>query len=292
MNRARHIRVAFALALVAGFGAPSVAAAGPHGGGHHGGSSHGGGHHGGGHYSGGYHGGSRASRGPVARPRVQDHRGVVSPSGHRHYTHHGYASWPGYYRPSYWPYYYGYRPYYGYYGYYGHYDQSGASYDDGAPGTVEATTAPSPPRSRFAVTVHLGRLERDDDAQADVAGVALRWRSRVLEGELELGRRAFASVDRIERTLGATLYANLGDRDAIHPYLLAGAGLLESDRVFGAVGAGLALPVASRLTLTGDVRAASIGSRAHHDDIQAGADRVREDRARTMEGRLSLVVDF
>jgi hypothetical protein len=284
------------LALAAGVGAPAVATAGPHGGGHHGGSHggshHGGSHHGGGHYSGGYHGGSRASRGTVARPRVQDHRGVVSPSGHRPYVHHGYASWPGYHRYSYWPYYYGYWPYYGY-GYYGYYDRYGASYYDGAPGTVEtATAAPPPPRSRLAVAAHLGQLERDDDAQADVAGIALRWRSQVLEGELELGRRSFTAADRVERTLGATLYANLGDRDAIHPYLLAGAGLLASDRVFGAVGAGLALPVASRLTLTGDVRAASIGRRDHHDAVKVGEDRVSEDRARTVEGRLSLVVDF
>lgn len=271
MNRASQVRVVLAIALAACIGAPVVAAAGPHGGRHHGGhrASHGTVSHG------------RATRGHAQRPRVRDHRGSVRPHGHRPYLHHGHVYWPSFYRYGYWP-------YYGYHGRYGYYDSYYAPSYDGPPGTAEAAPAPTPRlRSRVGLAVHFGQLERDDGAIAGLTGLSLRWRGRVFEGEVELGRRTYAVSDLVERSLGATLYANLGDRDAFHPYLLAGAGVLDSDHMFGAVGAGLALPVASRLTLTGDVRAASIGSRDHHDDWKA-----RDERARTAEGRLTLIVDF
>lgn len=58
--------------------------------------------------------------------------------------------------------------------------------------------------SRIAFAAHRGQLERDDDATAGIAGLSLRWRNP----------------------------------DAFHPYVLAGAGFLDSDRMFGAVGCG------------------------------------------------------
>lgn len=266
-----HGRMLPAIALAAFVGVPSSATAGPHGGGHHGG-----GHHGGARASHGSVHHNRATRGQVSRPRVRDHRGAVRPHGSVPYVHHGQTYWP-YYRYGYWPYY-GY-PYYGYY------DRIYAPYVYGAPGTAEVV--PPRPRARVGLAVHVGQLERDDDAVAGIAGISLRWRGPRLEGELELGRRVYADSDRRERSLAGNLYLNLGDIDAFHPYVLGGIGLLDSDRVFGAVGAGLALPVASRLTLAGDVRAASIGDRSHHDDRVA-----RDQRASTVEGRLSLIVDF
>lgn len=71
-------------------------------------------------------------------------------------------------------------------------------------------------------------------------------------------------------------------------HALASVGVLDSDRVFGALGAGLALPFAPRLTLAGYVRAASIGDTEHHDEGET----VMDTRDRTLEGRLTLVVDF
>ena len=262
MSRAHRLSMLLLVALAAVAGSPVNALAGPHGGGHHHGGHHGSISH------------SRTMRGHTARARVRDHRGPARPYGHRpNYDRHVY--WPYSYRYGYWPYY-GYD-YVGYYPYYG------------PPGNAELVAPPSPsprPRSRVALAVHVGQLERDDDIAAGIAGLALRWRGRVLEGELELGRRVYTDSDFVERSLAATLYANLGDIDALHPYLLAGAGVLDADRVFGAVGAGLALPFASRLTLAADVRAASIGEADHHDNT------VRDTPDRTLEGRLTLVVDF
>ncbi len=284
MSRATHVRMLLAIALAAFVGGPSLAAAGPHGGGHHGG-----GHHGGSHYGGGGHRPShgsvspgRASRGYAPRAPVRDHR-PTSLGGHRPYGHHGYTYGPYSYGRGYWPYYGYYGTYDGYYQPYGYQPYAGAS-----PG-IAAPVAPPPPRPRahLGLAAHLGQFERDDGVTAGMAGVSLRWRGRVLEGEIELGRRVYAGGDLVERSVGATLYANLGDPDGFHPYVLAGAGLLDTERVFGTLGAGLALPVAPRLTLAGDVRAASIGDRNGHDDAK-----LRHDMARSLEGRLSVVVDF
>lgn len=161
-------------------------------------------------------------------------------------------------------------------------------YYAGPPGAAEVVAPAAVPsrRSRAALAVHLGQLERDDDLAAGIAGLALRWRGRALEGEIELGRRVYADSELVERSLAATVYGNLGDIDAVHPYLLGSVGVLDSDRAFGALGAGLAVPFASRFTLAGDVRAASIGDTDHHDKT------VRDARDRTLEGRLTLVVDF
>jgi len=254
--RTSHLRrfLAVALAIVLG-GAPAVATAGPRG------------------------GQRPAARGHHSRPRVQDHRRSVRPPAprpHRH-VHRGY--WPSSYR-YYWPYYYGsYWPYYGTY-----YDRGYAP-----PGYAEAVPAAPPPRprTRLAVAAHAGQLEYDGGADAAQAGLALRLRGRILEGEVEVARRVHADRDRVERSLAATLYANLGDIDAFHLYLLVGGGLLEDERVFGAAGGGLALPVSSNLTLSGDLRAASIRDRDRHDDWK-----MQDPDDRTVEGRLSLIVDF
>jgi hypothetical protein len=211
-----------------------------------------------------------------ARPRVQDHRGAVRPPS---WHHHGHV---------YWPYYYGYWPYYGYYDYYGGYYQPYPYYYE-SPGATRVVRPPPRPQARVAIAGHVGQLEREDGATAAMAGLALRVRGRMLEGEIELGRRVYdEDLDLAERTLAGNVYLNLGNIEAVRPYLVAGAGLIESDRVFGAIGAGLALPVAPRLTVAGDLRATSIGARDRRDDRI-----LRDDlRDRTVEGRIGLVVDL
>jgi hypothetical protein len=210
--------------------------------------------------------------GRTTRPRVRDHRGatVRPPRAPRHPHYHYY--WP-YHHHWYWPYYYGeyYAPYY-----------------YGPPATAEVIAPPPPPRPRsvLAVGVHVGQLDGEHSGDANIAGLSLRWRGAMLEGEVELGRRVYQDADVRERSLAATLYLNLGRRDAFHPYLLGGVGALEDDRVFGALGAGLAVPVASRLTLAGDLRVGSIAPREMTDA------RIDEDAERTFEGRLGLVLDF
>jgi hypothetical protein len=272
MSRFHRASMILAVGVAAAVSVPEVSSAGPRGTRHR--------------------GGPRAAPGVVhppraaptraPRPRVRDHRGVVRPPGQRPGDHrHGY--WPHYYRYGYWPYFGYYWPYYGYYPYDGYY----APYGYGPPATAEVIAPPPARRGpRVGVAAHAGRLERDDDLTAGFAGLSVRWRGRFLEGEVELGRREYDDSELVERSVAATLYANLGDIDATHPYLLAGAGLLDSERMFGAVGAGLAVPVASQLTLAGDVRAASIGPRDHRD-IKG-----RNDIDRTVEGRLTLIVDF
>jgi hypothetical protein len=219
-------------------------------------------------------GGARPGR--TTRPRVRDHRGTTvrpPPRGDRPYWRHRHY----YYRP-YWGF--GYWPYYGYHdGYYATYY--------GSPAYTEAVAPPAPrPQPRVAVGVHVGRLDGDRSADVGIAGLSLRWRGAMFEGEVELGRRSYDDTGLEERSLAATLYLNLGNRDAFHPYLLGGVGALEGDRVFGAIGAGLALPVASRLTLAGDLRAGSVSPRELEDH------RIDEDAERTFEGRLGLILDF
>lgn len=208
------------------------------------------------------------------RPRVRDHRGTTvrpPPRGDRPYVwrHRHYHSWPYYWGFGYWP----------YHGYHATYY--------GPPAFAEAV-APAPPRPRpvVALGLHLGQLEGDRTGNAGTAGLSVRWRGAMLEGELELGRRALHDSDVSERSLAASLYLNLGHRDRFHPYLVGGVGALDGDRVFGALGAGLAVPVASRLTLAGDLRVGSVAPREMTDA------RVEAEAENTFEGRIGLLVDF
>lgn len=279
MRRIGGTRALFAMVVLMAV-EPAPAVAGPHGGFRGGGGSHGARSH-----ATVRHGGSVVG-GHASRPPVRDHRASAPGSGARPYVgHHVYVgTWPyhgGYGYHGYWP--------YGGYGYYrGAYDGDYRAPYGGPPGTVALDPAPAAPRrSQLAVAAHLGQLERDDGVAAGTAGVSLRWRGRMLEAEVELGRRVYADGDRAERSLAATLYANLGRIELLHPYLLAGAGVLDSERMFGAVGAGLALPLASRLEVAGDLRATSIAARMSHD-LELG----QQARTGSFEGRLSLIVGF
>lgn len=208
------------------------------------------------------------------RPRVRDHRGTTvrpPPRGDRPYVwrHRHYHYWPYYWGFGYWP----------YHGYHATYY--------GPPAYAEAV-APARPRPRpvVALGLHLGQLEGDRTGNAGTAGLSVRWRGAMLEGELELGRRALHDSDVSARSLAASLYLNLGHRDRFHPYLVGGVGALGGDRVFGALGAGLAVPVASRLTLAGDLRVGSVAPREMTDA------RVEAEAENTFEGRIGLLVDF
>jgi hypothetical protein len=221
-------------------------------------------------------GGARPGR--TTRPRVRDHRGTTvrpPPRGDRPYVrrHRHYHYWPYYWGFGYWP-------------YYGYHDGYYATYY-GPPAYAEAV-APAPPRPRpvVALGLHLGQLEGDRSGNAGTAGLSVRWRGAFLEGELELGRRALHDSDVSERSLAANLYVNLGNRDRFHPYLVGGVGALEGDRVFGALGAGLAVPVASRLTLAGDLRLGSVAPREMTDA------RIDAEAEQTFEGRIGLLLDF
>ncbi len=214
----------------------------------------------------GRHRGQRGSQG--SRVRTRDHRASAPrPQGGR----------PHYRRPHYHyyaPYYYG-----GYYPY-GTYWVDG--YYSGPPAAAQVIVAPRPrPRTVVAMAVHLGQIAQEDESVANVAGLAVRLRGAIFEGELEIGRRSYLKSDVEERSVAATLYANLGYRDSLHAYVLGGVGMLEGDRGFGQIGIGLALPIASRLTLGGDVRASS---------ISAGDERIEDVEA--VEGRVGLVLDF
>jgi len=224
-----------------------------------------------------------------ARPQIRDHRtyraprptygrGVYYPRGYR-YTYAPYPYWPRYW------FYYGYGPRYAYWPMYpdGYYASPAAAY--AVPPTSEVVTLQPPPlRPRFGLSAHLGQLQREDGEIAGFAALGVRWRGPVVEAELEVGRRVYSDEDVRERSLAATLYVNLGRRDALHPYVLGGAGLLGRDRMFGAIGGGIAVPVGTRFTIAGDLRAAAVRAR---DEMQA-----ETLDTSTLEGRLSAIVDF
>lgn len=64
--------------------------------------------------------------------------------------------------------------------------------------------------SSSVVGVHLGLRATGENDTADVAGLSLRWRARLVEIEAEVGRCRIAAAGVIQRSLAGTLYLNLG----------------------------------------------------------------------------------
>ena len=184
--------------------------------------------------------------------------------------------------PAYYPRYRYYRPYYNYTyyypvpSYYGYYGYSEPSYYPVAPApAVAPAMAPSvvaaaPPRElpKFGIGLFAGGVSVENVSESSDVGVLGRFRltsGLLIEGEL--GKTSYESNLRVDRRFGASLVYEIGARNRLAPYVLAGLGAQQAEvggeftttQNFGELGVGLRLALTSNIHLLFDVRA---GSRA------------------------------
>lgn len=170
----------------------------------------------------------------------------------------------------YYPRYRYYRPYTHYYGstyipsYYG------SSYYPVAPQpapAVAAVAAPQPALPKLGLGLFAGGVSVEGMNESSDYGVLGRLRlgngGLLLEGEL--GKTSYEGDLRIDRRLGASLIYEIGARNRLAPYVLAGFGVQEADvastytttQGFGEIGVGLRYAISPQFHLTADVRAGS-----------------------------------
>ena len=182
-------------------------------------------------------------------------------------------------RYSYYPRYRYARPYYhyNYYypvpSYYGYYEQS---YYPVAPAAAPAPVAPAVavsapvqrPLPRFGIGLFAGGVSVEDVEHSQDVGVLGRFRltqGLLIEGEL--GKTSYVDDLRVDRRLGASLVYEIGARNRLAPYVLAGLGVQQAEvggeftttQNFAELGVGLRFAVTPNLHLLLDVRG---GSRA------------------------------
>ena len=240
---------AIAIASAFSMGAGTANAGHVHFGGHF--SGHVGG--GGAHISGGFHAGVHYSRGYSRGYR-----------GYRGYGVRGHI----YVGPSYGYYY---RPYYAYG--YPEYVPSyyGASYYPVAP-TAQAQTmvvAPRPELPKFGVGLFTGASSVED--RSDSGDLGLLGRFRISDGlivEGDLGKTTYASGDRTDRRLGASLIYEIGAYNRWAPYVVGGFGVQQAQvgttsgdystvQDFGEIGVGLRWAITPQIHIMADIRAGS-----------------------------------
>jgi len=250
------IRALVATTALTSFGALGSAEAG---GVHFSGGAHfgGGGFHGSVHVGGGAHWAA-----PAYRSAGIGFRGHVWVGGGRPYYYPYYGYGYGYY----YPYYYPYVPSY-----------YSASYypvqPEYAGPSVAAVVIAQPPLPRFGVGLFAGGVNTDYNTQTDTkeSDYGLLARFRLTDGLLvegELGKTTYdvggVSNVRVDRRLGASLIYEIGARNRLAPYLLAGFGVQQADlgggnynttQDFGELGVGLRFAVTEHFHLTLDVRA-------------------------------------
>jgi hypothetical protein len=248
-------------------------------GGHFGGGFHGGFHGGGGgfHVSGGFHGSFRGGGGVRFAPRYGGYRGYRGYGGYRGgYYGRGHI-WVGGYYPWY--------PTYSYYGseyvpsYYGsnYYPVEPNASAYGGPGVAAAYIPPPPPLPRFGIGAFGGAVSSDVNTanNTNETDFGLLARFRLTDGLLvegELGKTSYevnnVSDVRQDRRLGGSLIYEIGARNSVAPYVLAGLGVNQADvggtynttQDYGEIGAGLRVALTPHLHLTFDVRAGSRSS--------------------------------
>ena len=180
--------------------------------------------------------------------------------------------------PSYYPRYRYYRPYYhyNYYypvpSYYGYYEQNYypvAPAAAPAPAPAGAVSAPvQRPLPRFGIGLFAGGVSVEDVEQSSDVGVLGRFRltqGLLIEGEV--GKTSYVDDLRVDRRLGASLVYEIGARNRLAPYVLAGLGVQQAEvggeftttQNFAELGVGLRFAVTPNLHLLLDVRG---GSRA------------------------------
>lgn len=174
------------------------------------------------------------------------------------------------------------RPYYPRYRYYRPYSYYysetyipsyyGSAYYPVAPAAapvapVVAVAAPKPELPKLGLGLFAGGVSVEDINQSSDIGVLGRLRlgngGLLLEGEL--GKTSYENDLRVDRRLGASLIWELGARNRLAPYVLAGFGVQQADvadrysttQNFGELGVGLRFAVTPKFHLAADVRAGS-----------------------------------
>lgn len=184
-----------------------------------------------------------------------------------------------------------YRPYYHYYyyqpvpSYYGTYEQNyypvAPAATVAAPATVAvAAPAPERPLPRLGIGLFAGGVSVEKQEESSDFGVLGRFRltdGLLIEGEL--GKTSYENDLRVDRRLGASLVYEIGARNMLAPYVLAGFGVQQAEvgngdystrQSFGEIGVGLRLALSRNVHLLFDVRAGSRQSE-EHDTPRAGA---------------------
>lgn len=258
------------------------------------------------HFSGGahargqvrWHGGGRVSTRfarPVWRPRVW----------------FGGSVWVGrgYYYPR--PYYYYYAPEYvpSYYGS-SYYPVQPAA----APGVVAATAPARPAPPTFGIGVFAGGSSVQNlQNQQDTSDLGALARLRLTPGLLvegEIAKASFEGDQRVDRRIGGSLVYEIGARNSLAPYLLAGVGVQQADvdgnfttrQNFGEIGVGLRWALSRSLHLAFDIRAGRSNTiDSNQPDVVSNAartiappsgsdgDAISEDYTR---GRLAAILNF
>jgi hypothetical protein len=243
------------------------------GGVHFGGGAHfSAGHFGGGvHYGASVHVGGYGGAHWAARPGAWGYRGGYHPG---YWGVRGHV-WVG-----------GYHPYYYYPSYYyyanPYYTESVPSYYPVQPGYAGPSMTPvvvaQPPLPKLGIGLFAGGVSTDYNTQTNTSetdvGVLARYRltdSLLVEGELGkistsvTDPQSGATVDnaRVDRRLGGSLIYEIGPRNQLAPYVLAGMGVEQASvngnynttQDYGEIGLGLRLALSRNFHVTFDVRA-------------------------------------
>lgn len=258
------------------------------------GHGHGGGGHsgGGGHFShssgGGFHASAHVSGGAsvhvgahFSRPAHYGHYGNVHGGyGHGHYGWHGGGRiivGGGYYYG--WPYYYGYYPEYvpSYYG--TTYYPVSARPATASYGAQVAAVAPAP-LPKLAVGLSAGSVSTsnaDGTSTQDSTDLAILGRLRLGEGGLfvegEIGKTSYQNDQRVDRRIGGSLVYEIGTRNRLAPYVLAGIGVQQADvngdynttQDFAEIGVGLRYAITPRFHIAADIRGGSRSTVSNDD---------------------------
>jgi hypothetical protein len=136
-----------------------------------------------------------------------------------------------------------------------------------APGVVATVAAARPPLPVFGLGVSGGGTRIDNgNTKTDASNLSALARLRLTDGLLiegELGRTSFKDDSRVDRRIGGFLVWELGARNTLAPFLLAGGGVQQANvdgdfktrQEFGEIGVGLRLALSRNLHLALDIRA-------------------------------------
>lgn len=173
----------------------------------------------------------------------------------------------GYYAPRTYYYY----PYYpeavpSYYGAYYYPVQPQPQYEApvAAPGIVAAAPAEPPPPPSFGIGVFAGGTSVHDNQESRDFGALARLRltpGLIIEGEI--AKTEFEDNVRVDRRIGGSLIYEIGARNSVAPYILAGGGVQQAKvdgdftttQDYGEIGVGLRIALSRSVHLLADIRA-------------------------------------
>ena len=182
----------------------------------------------------------------------------------------------------------GYYPRYRYYRPYSYYpayvpSYYGAAYYPVAPAAapgIVAVADPRPELPRFGIGLFAGGVSvqgQDDSSDVGVLGRLRLTDGLLIEGEL--GKTSYPNDLRVDRRLGASLIYEIGARNKLAPYVLAGLGAQQADvagtytttQDFAEIGVGLRYALTPNFHLAFDVRAGSRNTVSSDEPVPVAA---------------------